>query len=303
MTNSSRHPYYFTISFSLLIAAGMWGLFWIPQRALETGGLTGGWATISQMIIPFLILVPISIWRKFRGLSSGLEYPLIGLLFGGGIACYANSFLLTDVVRALILFYITPVWTTIFEMIFLRQIPRYYRYVTLVLALSGVWIVFGQNGVIPIPQNSGDWIALFGGVLIAASAVRMEIKKPEGIYPILFSFFFYGGIFTLIQAFLLRDYLGPAPALDSFIEMMPWLILIALLFHIPTNVVILGAPSRIGAGLFSIIILFEIVVGSISAALLTEELFGWREGVGCTMIIMAGLSEILFASQTQQKDS
>ena len=303
MTKSSRHPYYFTISFSLLIAAGMWGLFWIPQRALETGGLTGGWATISQMIIPFLILVPISIWRKFRGLSSGLEYPLIGLLFGGGIACYANSFLLTDVVRALILFYITPVWTTIFEMIFLRQLPRYYRYITLILALSGVWIVFGQNGVIPIPQNSGDWIALFGGVLIAASAVRMEIKKPEGIYPILFSFFFYGGIFTLIQAFLLRDYLGPAPALDSFIEMMPWLILIALLFHIPTNVVILGAPSRIGAGLFSIIILFEIVVGSISAALLTEELFGWREGVGCTMIIMAGLSEILFASQTQQKDS
>ena len=71
----------------------------------------------------------------------------IGLLFGGGIACYANSFLLTDVVRALILFYITPVWTTIFEMIFLRQLPKYYRYVTLILALSGVWIVFGQNGV------------------------------------------------------------------------------------------------------------------------------------------------------------
>ena len=303
MTKSSLHPYHFTISFSLLIAAGMWGLFWIPQRALETGGLTGGWATISQMIIPFLILVPISMWRKFRGLSSGLEYPLIGLLFGGGIACYANSFLLTDVVRALILFYITPVWTTIFEMIFLRQVPRYYRYITLLLALSGVWIVFGQDGIIPIPQNSGDWIALLGGVLIAASAVRMEIKKPKGIYPILFSFFFYGGLFTLIQAFLLKDYLGPAPSLDSWIQMIPWLILIAILFHIPTNVVILGAPSRIGASLFSIIILFEIVVGSISAALLTEELFGWREGVGSAMIILAGLSEIVFASQPKQRTS
>tara|TARA_Y100001970_G_scaffold70869_1_gene90182 strand:- start:2 stop:913 length:912 start_codon:yes stop_codon:yes gene_type:complete len=303
MTKSSRHPYYFTISFSLLIAAGLWGLFWIPQRALEAGGLTGGWATISQMVVPFLILFPISIWRRFKGLSSGLEYPLIGLLFGGGIACYANSFLLTDVVRALILFYITPVWTTIFEMIFLKQMPRYYRYVTLVLALSGVWIVFGQNGVVPIPQNSGDWVALFGGVLIAASAVRMEIKKPEGIFPILFSFFFYGGLFTIFQAFLLKDYLGHAPSLDSLIQMMPWLILLALLFHIPTNVIILGAPSRIGASLFSIIILFEIVVGSISAALLSQELFGWREGVGCAMIIMAGLSEILFASQNQQKDS
>ena len=300
MITSSRHPYYYTISFALLIAAGMWGLFWIPQRALEAGGLTGGWATISQMVIPFAMLLPISLWRLYKGQSFGLEYPLIGLLFGGGIACYANSFLLTDVVRALILFYITPVWTTIFEIVFLRQIPRFYRYITLVLALSGVWIVFGQEGVIPLPQNSGDWIALLGGILIAASAVRMEIKKPEGIYPILFSFFFYGGIFTLIQSYFLSDYLGDAPSIESWVAMMPWLILIAILFHIPTNIVILGAPSRIGAGIFSIIILFEIVVGTFSAAVLTDELIGWREILGSSFIIFAGLTEIIFASKTEE---
>ena len=296
MTSSSRHPYHYSISFALLIAAGMWGLFWIPQRALESGGLTGGWATISQMVIPFLILLPVSVWRKFNGQSFGLEYPLIGLLFGAGIACYANSFLLTDVVRALILFYITPVWTTLFEIIFFRQLPRYYRYLTLFLALSGVWIVFGQNSAIPIPQNSGDWIALLGGIFIAASAVRMEIKKPDGIYPILFSFFFYGGLFTLIQAFFLRDVLGPAPTIESWITMLPWLALIAVLFHIPTNIVILGAPSRIGAGLFSIIILFEIVVGTFSAAILTDELIGWREILGSLLIISAGLTEIIFST-------
>ena len=300
MITSSRHPYYYTISFALLIAAGMWGLFWIPQRALEAGGLTGGWATISQMVIPFAMLLPISVWRLYKGQSFGLEYPLIGLLFGGGIACYANSFLLTDVVRALILFYITPVWTTIFEIVFLRQIPRFYRYITLVLALSGVWIVFGQEGVIPLPQNSGEWIALFGGILIAASAVRMEIKKPEGIYPILFSFFFYGGLFTLIQSYFLSDYLGDAPSIESWVAMMPWLILIAILFHIPTNIVILGAPSRIGAGIFSIIILFEIVVGTFSAAVLTDELIGWREILGSSFIIFAGLTEIIFASKTEE---
>ena len=300
MITTSRHPYYYTISFALLIAAGMWGLFWIPQRALEAGGLTGGWATISQMVIPFAMLLPISLWRLYKGQSFGLEYPLIGLLFGGGIACYANSFLLTDVVRALILFYITPVWTTIFEIVFLRQIPRFYRYITLVLALSGVWIVFGQEGVIPLPQNSGDWIALLGGILIAASAVRMEIKKPEGIYPILFSFFFYGGLFTLIQSFFLSDYLGDAPSIESWVAMMPWLILIAILFHIPTNIVILGAPSRIGAGIFSIIILFEIVVGTFSAAVLTDELIGWREILGSSLIIFAGLTEIIFASKTEE---
>jgi drug/metabolite transporter (DMT)-like permease len=84
--------------------------------------------------------------------------------------------------------------------------------------------------------------------------------------------------------------------MDSLILMMPWLILIALLFHIPTNIIILGSPSRIGAGLFSIIILFEIVIGSVSAAILTDELFGWREGLGCSLIILAGLSEIISPS-------
>ena len=298
---SKRHPYHLTISFALFVAAGLWGLYWIPQRALESGGLSGGWGTIAQMIIPFLLLLPFSLWRKTKGLSFGLEYPLIGLLFGGGIACYANSFLLTDVVRALILFYITPVWTTIFEIIFYRQRPRTYRFISLTLALSGLWIVFGQGGNLPIPQNAGDWIALFGGICIAAAAVRMDVKKTDEIYPILFSFFFYGGIVTLVQAFFLRDFLGPAPLIDAWISMLPWLFLLAITFLIPTNIVILGAPSRIGAGLFSIIILFEIVVGTISAALLTEELFGWSEGIGSAMIIMAGLSEILFSSQSQQK--
>ena len=95
--------------------------------------------------------------------------------------------------------------------------------------------------------------------------------------------------------------MGSAPSLDSWLTMMPWLLLIAILFHIPTNVVILGAPSRIGAGLFSIIILFEIVVGTFSAAILTDELFGWREILGSSFIILAGLTEIIFASNVAIK--
>ena len=97
--------------------------------------------------------------------------------------------------------------------------------------------------------------------------------------------------------------MGSAPSLDSWLTMMPWLLLIAILFHLPTNVVILGAPSRIGAGLFSIIILFEIVVGTFSAAILTDELFGWREILGSSFIILAGLTEIILASNVAIKNN
>ena len=52
---------------------------------------------------------------------------------------------------------------------------------------------------------------------------------------------------------------------------------------------------------FTIIILFEIVVGTFSAAILTDELFGWREVLGSSFIILAGLTEIIFASNVAIK--
>ena len=79
MITSSRHPYHYTISFALLIAAGM-GFILDTQRALEAGGLTGGWATISQMVIPFAMLLPINLEALQRAIF-GLEYPLIGLVW------------------------------------------------------------------------------------------------------------------------------------------------------------------------------------------------------------------------------
>ena len=105
------------ISIALALSAGAWGIYWLPQRILEDGGLTGGWGTIAQMVIGTLVLLPVCLWRKIKGRSSGFELPLTGFLVGGGFVCYALSFLLTDVVRALILFYMTPVWTTIFEIL------------------------------------------------------------------------------------------------------------------------------------------------------------------------------------------
>ena len=110
------HPYYFTICFALLIAAGSWGLFWIPQRAFEANGLTGGWASIAQMYVPFMLMLPFAIYRKLKGKTFGLDYPLIGLLMGGGIACYANSFfryILLDRVKRFLVLFVPPILSSV----------------------------------------------------------------------------------------------------------------------------------------------------------------------------------------------
>ena len=290
-----RHPHHFKIAIALAISAGAWGIYWLPQRILEEGGLTGGWGTISQMIIGVILLLPIAIWRKVKGKTTGLEIPLTGFLIGGGFICYALSFLLTDVVRALILFYMTPIWTTIFEILFLKKRPGIERFLTLSLALGGLWIVFSKQTVIPLPENSGDWLALVGGALFSAGLVRLELIKTDGVFPIIFSFFFFGSIFNIVAGFLLREYLGPVPPIEAFVSMALFLIIISVFYFIPTGIVIFWSPSKLGAGLCSILFLSEIVVGVITSSILTNEPFGWREITGSSLIVIGGVLAVVLA--------
>ena len=290
-----RHPHHFKIAIALAISAGAWGIYWLPQRILEEGGLTGGWGTIAQMIIGVILLLPIAIWRKVKGKTTGLEIPLTGFLIGGGFICYALSFLLTDVVRALILFYMTPIWTTIFEILFLKKRPGLERILTLSLALGGLWIVFSKQTIIPLPENSGDWLALAGGALFSAGLVRLELIKTDGVFPIIFSFFFFGSIFNIVAGFLLKEYLGPVPPIEAFVSMAVFLIIISVFYFIPTGIVIFWSPSKLGAGLCSILFLSEIVVGVITSSILHNEPFGWREITGSTLIVVGGVLAVVLA--------
>ena len=290
-----RHPHHFKIALALAISAGAWGIYWLPQRILEEGGLTGGWGTIAQMIIGVILLLPIAIWRKAKGKTTGFEIPLTGILIGGGFICYALSFLLTDVVRALILFYMTPIWTTMFEILFLKKRPGIERVLTLTLALGGLWVVFSKQTVIPLPENSGDWLALAGGAIFSAGLVRLELIKTDGVFPIIFSFFFYGAIFNIIAGFLLKEYLGPIPPIEAFISMALFLVIISVFYFIPTGIVIFWSPSKLGAGLCSILFLSDIVVGVITSSILTNEPFGWREITGSTLIVIGGILAVVLA--------
>ena len=290
-----RHPHHYKISVALAVSAGAWGIYWLPQRILEDGGLTGGWGTISQMIIGTLILLPIAIWRLIKKRDTGFEFPAMGILIGGGFICYALSFLLTDVVRALIMFYMTPVWTTIFEMIFLKKRHGWQRVLSLSLALGGLWVVFGQGGNIPLPKNAGDWLALTGGIMFAGGMIRLEVIKTDGVFPIIFGFFVYGTLFNIVAGLLLVDYLGPVPSIDAFISMTTFLVLISVFYFIPTGIVILWAPTQIGAGICSILFLSEIIVGAVSSSILTDEPFGWRQIVGCSLIITGGVVAVVLS--------
>ncbi len=279
---------------AVAVAAAAWGIYWLPQRALEDAGLTGGWATLGQYLVPLALMAPVAAVRWRQGKATGIDMIIIGVLTGGAIACYANSFLLTDVVRALLLFYITPVWGTLIECVVHRHLPSRARWVALFLALAGLWVVFAEETGIPWPQNAGDWLALTGGLMIAAGAARLNAVKPAGMFPQLFAYFLYGSIIAAVLAWLLSAHLGATPSSETMLGVLPWLILLALFFLIPSNAILLWGATRIRPGMFGILILSEIIVGMVSAALWAGEAFGWREIVGGALILAAGTLEIMW---------
>ncbi|MEQ9488807.1 MAG: DMT family transporter [Alphaproteobacteria bacterium] len=292
------HPRYFLICFVVFVSAGAWGLYWLPQRLLLDAGMTGGWGTVAQYVISFAVLTPIAVWRLWNGKQIGLRHWACGLLLGSGVIFYANSFLVTDVIRALVFFYMTPLWATLIEAVFLKRRPRWPRAATLVLALAGVWIAVGTDAGVPIPVKLGDWFGLIGGMLVAAGAARTEVEQPEGVFPLLFIVIVFGLIATVYQYPILAGSIGAIPTLDMAVVSLPLLLGISLLFVLPTTAILFWSPSKIGTGVFGILLLSELVVGVISAALLTDENFGWREATGATLIVVAGVVEVVFNRAT-----
>ena len=295
-----RHPRYFLICFVVFLSAGAWGLYWLPQRLLLDAGLTGGWGTVAQYVISLVVLLPIAIWRILNGKEIGLRHWACGLLLGSGAIFYANSFLVTEVIRALVFFYLTPLWATLIEIVFLKRRPGWTRAGTVVLALAGVWIAVGADAGVPIPIYLGDWFGLLAGFLIAAGAARTEVERPDGVFPILFMVIVFGLAATIYQYPMLSSVIGDIPTFEVVLSSLPFLLGLSLLFVLPTTAIIFWSPPKIGTGVFGILILSELVVGVISAALLTEETFGWPQAVGTTLIVVAGVMEVAL-NNTQTK--
>jgi drug/metabolite transporter (DMT)-like permease len=287
-----RHSRFLLICFFVFVSAGCWGLYWLPQRLLVEAGMTGGWGTVAQWLICLAVLLPVALWRLLKGKQIGMRHWACGLLLGSGAVFYANSFLLTDVVRALVFFYLMPLWATLFEVIFLKRRPSRSRAASISLALVGVWIAVGLDIGLPVPTQLGDWFGLFGGVLIAAGAVRTEIEQPQGVFPLLFIIILFCIVSSAFQYPLLSGVIGAIPTLDAIEANLPFLLVLVLVFVLPTTAFVFWAPQQIGTGVFGILILSELVVGVISAALLTDEPFRWREATGTTLVVLAGIVEV-----------
>jgi drug/metabolite transporter (DMT)-like permease len=271
---------------AVALSAALWGLWWLPLRALAEAGLSGAAVNAALYGIATLALLP-WYWRRRRLIAAGGLLPLgAGGLFGAALVSWNLALIQGEVVRVTLLFYLAPVWATLLGLAVLGERVGWLRAVSVVLGLAGAGVLLGFAGGLPLPRSAGDWLGLSAGVLFALSVTL--VRKGEAIAGLEQTLVAFAAA-ALLSLLLLA--VTPVPSLPIGAAVLAWAALAALAWLLPVTWLLLWGARFLEPGRVSLLLLLEVAVAAISAALLAGEPFGLREAVGCVLIIAAGALE------------
>ena len=274
-----------------LYAGAVWGLFWIPLRAMEDAGLHNLWITTIYFLVPAMCMLPVLglRWRSIR--QGGAPLQLTVVACGAALTLYSASIVFTEVVRALMLFYLMPVWGFLLARVVLKERITAVRIAAMGIAALGMLTLFGLGAGLPVPRNAGDWMGLLAGMVWAVATVRIRMHEDHSTVDLTVGFFLWGLILSAAISLMLAP--EHMPGFRQVVPVLPMLLGFVLLLVIPGTCAALWGPKFLNPGVTGLLYMTEVVVGMISAALLAGEPFGGRELAGVILIAGASLLEPL----------
>jgi drug/metabolite transporter (DMT)-like permease len=282
----------FRAKLACLFGGAVWGIFWLPLRRLEADGFPGLWGSALFFLVPALLLLPIGILRHRAAAAGGIGLQLTAVASALSLGLYAIALVFTDVIRAMLLFYMTPLWSALLGRIVLKQPITAVRAFTMILALAGMLTMFGLGATVPLPRNVGDWLGLAAGLFWAVTAVRLRQDETNSALDLTLWGFQWCALLGVVAVLFLAD--TPMPGLGALERTLPWLVPVALLMVIPCALASSWGPKHIDPALVGILFMTEITVGGITAALWAGEPFGLRELMGVLLISGAALVDSLW---------
>ncbi len=290
----------------VLISAMMWGLWWVPIRICEALGLTGVWPNFGINLGALLgLLVVVLAGRAIPKLTGP---ALLGAtLIGMAVAFYGASLSLTDVVRAVLLFYLAPAWSTLIEVIFLGRRWHWKRLPPLILSFAGMIVVF--RGEIALDNGGiGDLIALLSGMAWSIGAALVFSTKPNDVnheqrseVASLSLAVMVSAVITSLVMLPLKWQGWPDPSGDAFALAVPLALGTGVLYLAPIIGITLWGARKLLPATISFLLAAEIISGVTSSAFFLDEPFGWWEAGGTIMIITSVIAHVALddSSRTQ----
>ncbi|MFL5259688.1 MAG: DMT family transporter [Hyphomicrobiales bacterium] len=273
----------------------VWGLFWIPIRALAGVGVSGIWATLIFYVVPLIIVLPLLLWRWRAALKGGPWLQGLALVSALSLVLYSISILYTDIVRAMLLFYLTPLWSTLLARLILREPITGLRWLAMAIGIAGMLVIFRVDAGLPFPERLGDWLALMSGVLWAVASVMLRADRGTHTIELFTLNFLWSAIVALGVVLVIDPEFSTSPPLRVYFDQLPWLLpVIVTVVMSGVYTTMWGAP-KLSPGIVGLLFMTEISVGAVTAALWSGDPFGWREAIGIVLITAAGALESLWS--------
>ncbi|MEP3438659.1 MAG: EamA family transporter [Hoeflea sp.] len=136
----------------VIFTGALWGLYWIPVRSLTGNGLAGAWGTVAITLAGALLLSPMAIVKR-RELLRTDPLALASIALGGAaFALYSVGFVYGRVAIVILLYFLTPVWSTLIGRYVMGWRTTRLRVLSIVVGLAGLSVMLGANGEIPLPR-------------------------------------------------------------------------------------------------------------------------------------------------------
>ena len=272
-------------------SGALWGLFWIPVRQLDDVGVSAAWTSLITFgVAGFAFGIAFFLLYLRTGQISWTTL-ITGLIGGCCIVFYAIAFVLTEVVKTVLLMYLTPIWSIILGRFMLNETITPYRVAAIVFGVAGLVVVLDIFSVGLRITNVGDLIALAGGFLWSLATVRIR-KSPEiPVWEQVGAFYIGGALIAGLFIVFPFQGLDEPPTLSAIKAAIPWLVIFLVVFLSAIYLVFWGAqllsPARVG-----LLLMTDVVCGVVSAAILAGEPFGWSQIIGIVLIVSAAIVDI-----------
>lgn len=282
MQASSQHTSVFAVV-SLLLAATLWGVFWLPLRWLEQLGLHGIWITFLIYCGTLVYCIPILIYSRREFLRQPILLFLIGLSSGWTNTAFILAILDGEVVRVVLLFYLSPLWATLLARLVLKEQLSRRAYLLLLIAIAGAVLMLWSPVVgYPWPQTRADWFGLSSGFAFALMNLLVHMTRQVGLQTKMASAWI-GVIVVAGIALVLQQEPLSVPVMSPILYAlltgvflmggMTWLVIYGVT-HMPVH-------------RSAVILLFEVVAATVSTYLWTSERMSTREWIGGLAVILA----------------
>ena len=268
--------------FSLLFGAFVWGIIWYPYRLMANAGVSGIYSSFYVFILTIAIALPYFFITKKKVPIWSKDFWLLAFVAGYTNISYVLAVIDGEVVRVMLLFYLSPVWTIFLAHFMLNEDTQKRHYIAVFISLIGAFIMFWEPGYLIHLDSKSDWLALSSGLGFAITNVMTRKHAHMTVNQKALAIWL--GVIVVAMICIMFDK-NAMPTLDFFRPVdAAIMMVIALSLFLSTLLVQFGV-TQIKAVEASSFFLFEIVVAAISSYFLVGESIALKEWLGGILII------------------